>query len=190
VSGTPTLPARRSRSHLPQQLRRQAPGAHQLAWFLGQHRGDELPRCERLGQITADVVSAIERLAQDQCIPIVHFEKEQRKETIAEPYFAEAAGSQREGVVMIGVAQERANVSRPPAKHHRGQAGGSRPPATAPSSSISTSTSGTTIGVAQEFQSVISGYHRATRNPGATLFGLKHEHRYVLTPDGIRVAVF
>jgi hypothetical protein len=61
----------------------------QLAWFLGQHRGEELPRYELLGKITAEFVAAVERLAQDQGVPVVHFEKGQRKETIAEPYFAE-----------------------------------------------------------------------------------------------------
>jgi hypothetical protein len=96
----------------------------QLAWFLGQHRGEELPRYELLGKITAEFVAAVEKLAQDQGVPLIHFEKGQRKEAIAEPFFAKAARSQREGVVMIGVAQERANVFRPPAKRQRGKGGG------------------------------------------------------------------
>ena len=32
----------------------------QLAWFLGQHRGESLPRYELLGKMTHDFVAAIE----------------------------------------------------------------------------------------------------------------------------------
>ena len=96
----------------------------QLAWFLGQHRGEELPRYELLGKMTRDFVAAVEQLAQDQNIPVVHFEKGQRKETIAEPHFAQAALLGREGVVLVGIAQEKANVFRPPGKQRRGPGGG------------------------------------------------------------------
>jgi hypothetical protein len=96
----------------------------QLAWFLGQHRGEAVPRYEMLGKMTRDFVAAVEQLAQDRHIPLVTFEKGQRKETIAEPYFAQAALLGREGVVLIGVAQEKANVSRPPRKERRGCGGG------------------------------------------------------------------
>ncbi len=96
----------------------------QLAWFLGQHRGQDLPRYELLGKITSEFVAAIEKLAEDRHIPVVHFEKGQRKETIAEPYFAHAALLQREGVVLIGIAQEKAKVFRPPPKARRGRGGG------------------------------------------------------------------
>lgn len=91
----------------------------QLAWFLCQHRGDEIPRYERLGKMTREFVAAIDKLIADKRIPVVHFQKGQRKEAIAEPYFAEAARTGREGVVLIGVAQEKANVFRPPCKKQR-----------------------------------------------------------------------
>ncbi len=91
----------------------------QLAWFLCQHRGEEIPRYELLGKMTREFVAAIEQMAQDRNIPVVHFEKGQRKETIAEPYFAQAALLQREGVVLIGFAQERANVFGAPTKKQR-----------------------------------------------------------------------
>ncbi len=96
----------------------------QLAWFLCQHRGQEIPRYELLGKITSEFVAAIEKLAEDRHIPVVHFEKGQRKETIAEPYFATAALLQREGVVLIGIAQEKAKVFRPPGKARRGKGKG------------------------------------------------------------------
>jgi hypothetical protein len=85
----------------------------QLAWFLCQHRGEEIPRYELLGKMTREFVAAIEQMAQDRHIPVVHFEKGQRKETIAEPYFTQAALLGREGVVLVGVAQEKANVFGP-----------------------------------------------------------------------------
>src|SRR5579859_3261796 len=91
----------------------------QLHWFLCQHRGQEIPRYELLGKITRDFVAAVEEYAQARQIPSVQFEKRQRKEAIAEPHFALAARSQRPGVVMIGVAQEKANVFRPPGKGQR-----------------------------------------------------------------------
>lgn len=64
----------------------------QLAWFLCQHRGEEIPRYELLGKMTRDLVAAIEQMAEDRHIPVIHFEKGQRKETVAEPYFAQARG--------------------------------------------------------------------------------------------------
>jgi hypothetical protein len=60
--------------------------------------------------MTREFVAAIEQMAQDRHIPVLHFEKGQRKETIAEPYFAQAALLRREGVVLVGFAQEKANV--------------------------------------------------------------------------------
>ena len=91
----------------------------QLAWFLSQHRGEKIPRYELLGEMTRHFVAAIEELAADKRIPVVDFEKGQRKETIAEPYFRAAARHQREGVVLIGMVQEKANVFRPPSKKQR-----------------------------------------------------------------------
>lgn len=82
----------------------------QLRWFLCQHRGEEIPRYEVLGEMTRDFVAAIERMAQDRHIPVIHFEKGQRKETVVEPYFAQAALLRQEGVVLVGFAQEKANV--------------------------------------------------------------------------------
>jgi hypothetical protein len=96
----------------------------QLAWFLGQHRGEAIPRYELLGQMTRDFVAAVERYARDRNVPVIHFEKGQRKETVAEPYFAQAALLGREGVVLVGIAQEKANVFRPPRKERRGRGGG------------------------------------------------------------------
>ncbi len=91
----------------------------QLAWFLCQHRGEEIPRYELLGKMTREFVAAVEQMAQDRSIPVVNFEKGQRKETVAEPYFADAALLRREGVVLVGVAQEKAKVFGAPTKKQR-----------------------------------------------------------------------
>lgn len=91
----------------------------QLSWFLCQHRGQEIPRYELLGQMTRDFVAAVEKMAKEQAIPVIQFEKGQRKETIAEPFQAELLSKGREGVAMIGIAQEKANCFRPPAKNKR-----------------------------------------------------------------------
>jgi hypothetical protein len=88
----------------------------QLWWFLCRHRGEPLPRYEILGAMTRHFVAAVERMAAERQIPVVHFERGQRKEAIAAPYFAKA---EREGVVLIGIAQEWAKVFRAPSKGQR-----------------------------------------------------------------------
>ena len=50
--------------------------------------------------MTRDFVAAIEQYARDRNIPVIDFDKGQRKETIAEPHFAQAAVLGREGVVL------------------------------------------------------------------------------------------
>jgi hypothetical protein len=92
---------------------------HQLGWFLCQHRGEEIPRYEILGRMTRDFVAAMEKMAAEDAIPVVEFKKGQRKEDMAWPYQSELLTQGKEGVAMIGVAQEKANCFRPPAKSKR-----------------------------------------------------------------------
>jgi hypothetical protein len=91
----------------------------QLSWFLCQHRGQEIPRYELLGKMTRNFVAAVEAYAAEHTVPMVQFEKGQRKETVALLYLKTAEREDRYGVVMIGVSQEKANVFRPPAKGQR-----------------------------------------------------------------------
>ena len=91
----------------------------QLSWFLCQHREEEIPRYELLGRMTRDFVAAVEAYAVERAVPMVQFEKGQRKEEVARRYFQAAEREGRYGVVMIGVTQERANVFRPPARRQR-----------------------------------------------------------------------
>lgn len=90
-----------------------------LARFLAGQPGEEIPRYAILGERTAAVVRAVERLAESEAIPLVHFEKGQRKEAVAQPYLDAAERDGREGVVLIGIAQERASVFRAPAVRDR-----------------------------------------------------------------------
>jgi hypothetical protein len=90
-----------------------------LADFLRGQPGEEIPRYAILGERTAALNRAIERFAETNAIPLVHFEKGQRKEDIARPYLDAAEREDRPGVVLIGIAQERADVFRAPAMRDR-----------------------------------------------------------------------
>jgi hypothetical protein len=73
-------------------------------------RGFSIPSPALLGKIGQRYVRAIEQFARRNQIPVVHFEKRASKEAIARPYFERAEREGRFGVVLIGVAQERARV--------------------------------------------------------------------------------
>ena len=90
-----------------------------LARFLKGQPGEEIPRYAILGERAAASVRAMDRFAETGAIPVVRFEKGQRKEEVARPYLDAAEREGREGVVLMGIAQERADVFRPPAKRDR-----------------------------------------------------------------------
>ena len=75
-------------------------------------RGATIPSPALLGQIGSRYVAAIERFAERNAIPIVRFRRGESKEEIARPYLEAAARDERFGCVLIGVAQERAQVWR------------------------------------------------------------------------------
>ena len=75
-------------------------------------RGAIIPSPALLGQIGARDVEAIERFAAEREIPIVRFGRGDSKEEIARPHLDAAAREGRFGCVLIGVAQERAQVWR------------------------------------------------------------------------------
>ena len=77
----------------------------QLVKFI-HHRGYEIPSPAILRQWTDAYKRAVESFAQAQGIEIIHFEKGTRKEEVAAKYRAEFEGE--EGVLFIGIAQERA----------------------------------------------------------------------------------
>jgi hypothetical protein len=70
-------------------------------------RGFPIPSPAALGRIGAAYVRAVDRFAQLNGIPVVHFDKGGCKEDVARPYLQAAEREGRYGVVMIGVAQEK-----------------------------------------------------------------------------------
>jgi hypothetical protein len=87
-----------------------------LSYFLCQHRGEQIPRYEVLGEMTRNFKRDVGVFAEKCGIPVIEFERRAPKEDIVAPYFEKAT---REGVVLIGTAQERANVFRAPARGQR-----------------------------------------------------------------------
>jgi len=86
----------------------QLPG--HLVSFLVKHRQQPILSPALLGRLTRDFIASVERFAEEQSIPIVHFQKGQRKEEVARRYFERASG--KEGVVLIGIAQEKTTAFR------------------------------------------------------------------------------
>src|SRR3954452_9993431 len=59
------------------------------------------------GRVHDRLVDAVDRFAVEYDVPVVHFARRESKEDAARPYLAAAAAADTEGVVLIGVAQER-----------------------------------------------------------------------------------
>ena len=81
----------------------QVPG--QLVSFL-HHRGYQIPSPAMLGKMTDEYKAAVEAFAKENGVPLFHFERGVRKDDIAAEY--RARHGKQEGVLFIGVAQERA----------------------------------------------------------------------------------
>jgi hypothetical protein len=80
-----------------------------LQFLLG-HRRQQIASPALLGQMTRDFVADVNAFADKEGIPVVAFPKGERKEDIAKKEFAAFEGE--EGVVFIGVAQERTSGFR------------------------------------------------------------------------------
>lgn len=81
----------------------QVPG--QLVNFLMKQRRASIPSPAILGQIGEQFTNAVKQFAETNHIPLVHFEAGQRKDDLAATYRQQFTGT--EGVVFIGVAQEK-----------------------------------------------------------------------------------
>jgi hypothetical protein len=97
----------------------QMPG--QLVNFLIKHRGNPIPSPALLGKIGDQFVQAIQDYAQENGIPLLHFEPGQRKDEIAALYRQQF--TQTEGVVFIGIAQEKAQSFKGRKKDQKGLVG-------------------------------------------------------------------
>jgi hypothetical protein len=74
------------------------------------HRGQRIPSPAVFGQITAAFKGGLRAWADEREIPWIEFKKGQRKDDVVQPYRERFAGDA--GVVLIGVAQERAAAWR------------------------------------------------------------------------------
>ena len=78
--------------------------------FIRRHRGYPVASTRMVEPITRQFVAAIEKFVRDHRIPLVSFDKGQRKEDIAAAYRADFSAP--EGVVFVGKAQEKCTVYR------------------------------------------------------------------------------
>ncbi len=79
-----------------------------LVRFLNQRAGGTIPSPAMLGKIGRGYVDQINAFAHDREIAVVRFGKGVVKEDVARPYMQQAEREHRAGVVMLGVAQEKA----------------------------------------------------------------------------------
>ncbi|MFZ1042945.1 MAG: hypothetical protein WAN58_16700 [Anaerolineales bacterium] len=80
------------------------------SWFLRQERKYPVPSSAAMAPISRVFVEAIEAYAKKSQMPILMFEKGQRKDDVVAPYIQRAAG--QEGIVLIGKAQEKTTTFR------------------------------------------------------------------------------
>ncbi len=92
----------------------------QLCTFLREHLGNPIPSPALFRPLHDRFVGEVRAFAERAAIPLVHFERGQRKDEVAARERARFTAS--EGVVFIGVAQEKASAFR--ARKLAGPAGG------------------------------------------------------------------
>lgn len=92
--------------------------------FFRFHRGQAFASSVLMAAMTRTFVNNIESFAKAQEIPVISFQKGQRKDDIAATYRAQFAKA--EGVVFIGKAQEKAAVFRTEKRYHQ-QSGATYP---------------------------------------------------------------
>jgi hypothetical protein len=90
--------------------------------FFHFHRGHAFASTALMAPMTTAFVEEIERFVEHQKVPMVTFEKGQRKDDIAAKYLSDFHGN--EGVLFVGKAQEKAKVFRSE-RRKKAQTGGS-----------------------------------------------------------------
>ncbi len=79
-----------------------------LVALLRHHLGKPVPSPVLLGRLTSSFCNEVELFIAEKDIPLVQFEKRQRKDDVANAIRAER--KTRDGVVFVGVAQEKASA--------------------------------------------------------------------------------
>ena len=97
----------------------QLPG--QLISFLVGHRKQKIPSPALLHQMTQKFVQDVKEYAEENEIPIVHFEHRQRKDDVAAQMWQKHPV--KDGVVFIGIAQEKAYAFKGRKKDQKGHIG-------------------------------------------------------------------
>jgi hypothetical protein len=92
----------------------------QLCWFLREYLGNPIPSPALFRPLHDRFVGEVQAFAEQADIPLVHFERGQRKDEVAAQQRARFTAA--EGVVFIGVAQEKARAFK--ARKLAGAAGG------------------------------------------------------------------
>jgi hypothetical protein len=82
----------------------------QASWFLKQQRRYPVASSAAMAPISRAFVEAIEVYAKVRQVPMLTFEKGQRKDDVVAPYIKQARG--QEGILLIGKAQEKAAAFR------------------------------------------------------------------------------
>jgi hypothetical protein len=81
-----------------------------VAAFFRQHRGHPFASSALMDPISKAFVAAIHAFVQDQGVPLIAFEKGQRKDAVMAEHLAR--GPAPEGILFVGRAQEKARVVR------------------------------------------------------------------------------
>jgi hypothetical protein len=84
--------------------------------FFKKHRGALFASSALMDPITNAFIAAIDKFVKKQNIPVVKFAKGQRKDDVAKEYLARF--QEREGVLFVGKAQEKAPVFRTEKRKH------------------------------------------------------------------------
>jgi hypothetical protein len=81
-----------------------------VSWFLKQQRHCPVASSAAMAPISQAFVAAIDAYAQQHHVPVLTFEKGQRKDDVVAPYVTRAAGQDQ--IVLIGKAQEKTTTFR------------------------------------------------------------------------------
>lgn len=82
----------------------------QAACFFRFHRGQPVASSALMGVMTRDFLGKVDAFVEQHQIPVVHFERKQRKDDVAAEYRARCGES--EGVLFLGKAQEKVKIFR------------------------------------------------------------------------------
>src|SRR5713101_2025149 len=80
--------------------------------FFRRHRGQPFASSALMEPISKAFVAAIHTFVQEQGVPLISFEKGQRKDDVMAAHLARWPAPAPEGIVFVGRAQEKARVIR------------------------------------------------------------------------------